>query len=84
MYYSKDLTEEKRLDLYMKLQHKVNDEAKTLQKSVSSRSGDEPKKELYSDQFKGEWFSLMCLWIENKATNEFVNESLEVNHVVLK
>ena len=72
------------MELYVLMQHKANDEAKQMYETLLSRqtSQVEPKEETYLYQFKGEWFSLLCLWIESKATNEFVRDCLAADHVM--
>jgi hypothetical protein len=84
MPYCQDLPELERVDLYVLMQKKANEEAQHMKKILLSRmaSQTEQPKESYLTQFKGEWFSLLCLWMENKVTNEFVNECLKAGHVI--
>jgi hypothetical protein len=84
MSYCQDLKEINRMELYVLMQHKANVEAKNMYETLLSRmaSQTEQKKETYLTQFKGEWFSLLCLWIESKVTNKFVRECLSAGHVI--
>ena len=59
MSYCQDLPEIERLEFYVLMQHKANDEAKRMYDIAVSRINirTDNKKESYSEQFKGEWFS---------------------------
>ena len=84
MSYCQELTDVERMELYVLMQHKANDEAQKMYEILLARTASqtEEKQETYLTQFKGEWFSLLCLWMESKATNEFVRECLAVGHVI--
>lgn len=84
MSYCQDLPEIQRMEFYVLMQHKANDEAKRMYDVAVSRINSQipHEKESYRDQFKGEWFSLLCLWMENKVKNEFVRDCLAAGHVI--
>ena len=84
MSYCQELTDVERMELYVLIQDMANIEAKNMYEVLLSRTTAQldEKKETYLTQFKGEWFSLLCLWMESKATNEFVRECLAAGHVI--
>lgn len=80
----RDLPEQQRMELYAALQSKISEEAQAMYEIVSARSDTPVEKDSYIEQFKGEWFSLLCLWTENSVPSKFVRESLSAGYVIGK